>query len=253
MGKKMWGVMFSAACLALAFGVGSLEAQPTDCEPCEKCDRDGDGLIKNSGRCRNLCNPDPLDLDPDDSDAGFCSGGDGGPGQTNTYDVVADSSTSNCADNAAPFDADTLGFCTTGPTAECGVGAPGAEISSGGVEAFNIFYCGGCFNLTLAGADGDLGNGDDIEIVRAASNMQVDDGEATQFGFTMYDIDGNSYESIGQIPVLDNQSVLVGASSFIVGVNQASFPVQISRKSAHGSRDRARGTICIGTLQFIRR
>ena len=89
MGKKMWSVMFSAVCLALAFGVGSLEAQPTDCEICEKCDRDGDGLIKNSGRCRNLCNPDPVDLDPDASDAGRCSGGDGGSGQTITYDVEA--------------------------------------------------------------------------------------------------------------------------------------------------------------------
>ncbi len=56
--------------LALVFSVSSAEAQKL-CEPCQKCDKDGDGLIWDRPFCLNKCDGDPDVLG--DSDAAFCS------------------------------------------------------------------------------------------------------------------------------------------------------------------------------------
>ncbi len=66
MEKKRWGLIYSGLCLALVFSVSSVEAA-NQCEPCERCDQDGDTFIKDSQPCRNKCgsaNLDPNDTDP---------------------------------------------------------------------------------------------------------------------------------------------------------------------------------------------
>ena len=67
MEKKRWGLIFSGLCLALVFSVSSVDAQKI-CEPCQRCDRDGDGEIQNTGSCIKKCAPDGV-VDDDDHDA----------------------------------------------------------------------------------------------------------------------------------------------------------------------------------------
>ena len=62
MEKQNWSLIFLALCLVLAFSVSPVEAQ-LPCDPCGKCDRDGDTLIKDSRRCRSLCEA-PFGFDP---------------------------------------------------------------------------------------------------------------------------------------------------------------------------------------------
>ncbi len=173
-------------------------------------------------------------------------GNGGGAGNTITYDVFASSGSTACV--GSPFVAATSGTCT----AECGNGSPGAEIPVGGDKPFNIWYCGCMIDLTLVGED-------DIEIVRAGSNMQVDDStdpaQAFQFGFSMIGSDGKLYEASGQIRVEGDEDLraILAGEDFVIDVDQPDFPVRISRKSGKGGQNRDRGTICIGTLEFIRR
>ncbi len=67
MEKKRWGLIYSGLCLALVFSVSSVDAQKI-CEPCQRCDRDGDGEIQNTGSCIKKCAPDGV-VDDDDHDA----------------------------------------------------------------------------------------------------------------------------------------------------------------------------------------
>lgn len=89
MEKKRIGLIFSGLCLALALSVSSVEGQ---CAPCEKCDRDGDGLIKDTKPCIKLCGGPP---DLDDRDAAFCDGSDDGSKATSVFvtfdDALGDS------------------------------------------------------------------------------------------------------------------------------------------------------------------
>ena len=71
MEMKRWGLIILGLCLALGFSVSSVAAN-NNCEQCQRCDRDGDFLIKDTGTCRKQCNPEENEIDLDDNDAGGC-------------------------------------------------------------------------------------------------------------------------------------------------------------------------------------
>jgi len=54
METKRWNLIFSGLCLALVFSVSSVEAQ-RQCDPCHRCDQDGDGFIGASSFCLRKC------------------------------------------------------------------------------------------------------------------------------------------------------------------------------------------------------
>ena len=74
MEMKRWSMVFSGLCLALVFSVSSVEAQ--HCGLCQKCDQDGDGIIRKSNFCERKCGT--AEDEQDDDLTGACSGGDGG-------------------------------------------------------------------------------------------------------------------------------------------------------------------------------
>ena len=72
METKRWNLIFSGLCLALVFSVSSVEAQ-RQCEPCHRCDQDGDFFIGESSFCQRKC-LDPFN-DDNDLDASIPGGG----------------------------------------------------------------------------------------------------------------------------------------------------------------------------------
>ena len=85
MEKKRWSLIFIGLCLALVFSVNPVEAQMHhDCGKCAHCDRDGDGLIKDTPPCISNCKDlpdfmiDPNDREPDEG-PNMCRGGDPEP------------------------------------------------------------------------------------------------------------------------------------------------------------------------------
>ncbi len=66
MENKRWGLIILGLCLALGFSVSSVAAN-NNCKQCQRCDRDGDLLIRDTGTCIKQCKPD-LTTGIDDND-----------------------------------------------------------------------------------------------------------------------------------------------------------------------------------------
>ena len=72
MEKKRWGLIFLGLCLALGFSVSSVAAN-NNCKECQRCDRDGDTLIRNTGTCIKQCKDRTIDDNDDVPDDGIFS------------------------------------------------------------------------------------------------------------------------------------------------------------------------------------
>ncbi len=68
MEMKRWGLIILGLCLALGFSVSSVAAN-NNCKQCQRCDRDGDSLIRDTGTCIKQCKPDPGDIDDNDDES----------------------------------------------------------------------------------------------------------------------------------------------------------------------------------------